>query len=428
MKDPDLLSWKEIAEFLGVTVRTAQLWEKQRGLPVRRLPGGLKASVRASAEELRAWKSGVAVATEAAAAPSERAWKRWGVIGLGVCALVAGGWALAWRGGSGRTIAKAEVRGNTLVALDDRERTLWAHTYDQAPIALAFGEDWNMFVQRIRWRKDSSPELVAGVRLETTTDFRQPVICFDSWGKQRWKWEPTVDLLDFNGAPFEKAWTVMQLLADESGPEHVVWVAVANPLRWASVLYKLDSRGNARLQFANAGSIMRILKLPDEGHGRMLVAGVNNAWAQTFLAEIDPDGEPAFSPPSGADRYHFANGPKGQVLRYFLFPQSEISMANQVPYFHVSALRLAREHMFVETTTNNASVFLYEFDSGLSLQRVRTTASGIGLHQSYEKRGLLDHSVKNCPEITGTQTVREWTPKEGWRDHVVPVSSPYNTR
>ena len=34
-----LTSWKEIANHLQVTVRTAQLWEKQRDLPVRRVPG-----------------------------------------------------------------------------------------------------------------------------------------------------------------------------------------------------------------------------------------------------------------------------------------------------------------------------------------------------------------------------------------------------
>ncbi len=35
----ELNSWKEIAARLDVSVRTAQLWEKERGLPVRRLPG-----------------------------------------------------------------------------------------------------------------------------------------------------------------------------------------------------------------------------------------------------------------------------------------------------------------------------------------------------------------------------------------------------
>jgi hypothetical protein len=35
----ELSSWKEIAAYLGVSVRTAQHWERNRGLPVRRLAG-----------------------------------------------------------------------------------------------------------------------------------------------------------------------------------------------------------------------------------------------------------------------------------------------------------------------------------------------------------------------------------------------------
>ena len=35
-----LAGWKEIARHLGVSVRAAQQWERTRGLPVHRLPGG----------------------------------------------------------------------------------------------------------------------------------------------------------------------------------------------------------------------------------------------------------------------------------------------------------------------------------------------------------------------------------------------------
>jgi hypothetical protein len=49
-----LKTWKEIAEHLGVSVRTAQLWEKERGLPVRRIEG-VKGQVRASPEDLESW-------------------------------------------------------------------------------------------------------------------------------------------------------------------------------------------------------------------------------------------------------------------------------------------------------------------------------------------------------------------------------------
>jgi excisionase family DNA binding protein len=35
----ELITWKEVANHLGVNVGTAQRWEHERDLPVRRLPG-----------------------------------------------------------------------------------------------------------------------------------------------------------------------------------------------------------------------------------------------------------------------------------------------------------------------------------------------------------------------------------------------------
>ena len=50
-----LHSWKEIASYLGVTVRSVQRWEKESGLPVYRQGGGKSARVFAHTDELRGW-------------------------------------------------------------------------------------------------------------------------------------------------------------------------------------------------------------------------------------------------------------------------------------------------------------------------------------------------------------------------------------
>src|SRR5271157_2074659 len=50
-------SWKEIGSYLGRDVRTVQRWERTRGLPVRRLPGGDMARVYALKPELDAWRN-----------------------------------------------------------------------------------------------------------------------------------------------------------------------------------------------------------------------------------------------------------------------------------------------------------------------------------------------------------------------------------
>jgi Tfp pilus assembly protein PilF len=50
-------SWKEIAPFFGRDERTVRRWEKERALPVHRIPGASKGRVFAYESELREWLS-----------------------------------------------------------------------------------------------------------------------------------------------------------------------------------------------------------------------------------------------------------------------------------------------------------------------------------------------------------------------------------
>jgi tetratricopeptide (TPR) repeat protein len=59
-------SWKGIAVFFGRDERTVKRWEKERGLPVHRMPGGARSGVFAYTSELSAWMK----AADAVPAPS----------------------------------------------------------------------------------------------------------------------------------------------------------------------------------------------------------------------------------------------------------------------------------------------------------------------------------------------------------------------
>jgi hypothetical protein len=62
-------SWKEIAAYLEVTVRTAQRWEKERGLPIHRRPGP-RGRIEADPRELQAWQDGTFTARRAPVRPA----------------------------------------------------------------------------------------------------------------------------------------------------------------------------------------------------------------------------------------------------------------------------------------------------------------------------------------------------------------------
>jgi predicted DNA-binding transcriptional regulator AlpA len=68
-----LESWKEIAAYLGRDLRTVMRWEKERSLPVHRVPGGGRAVVYAYRSEIDAWMNGSrgALAADSARESSE---------------------------------------------------------------------------------------------------------------------------------------------------------------------------------------------------------------------------------------------------------------------------------------------------------------------------------------------------------------------
>jgi Tfp pilus assembly protein PilF len=67
-RETRLDSWKAIAAFFGKDERTVKRWEKERGLPVRRVPGATGGTVFAYTAELESWLAG---SKEASAAKVE---------------------------------------------------------------------------------------------------------------------------------------------------------------------------------------------------------------------------------------------------------------------------------------------------------------------------------------------------------------------
>jgi Tfp pilus assembly protein PilF len=89
-----LKSWKQIAAFFGTDERTVKRWEAKRGLPVRRIPGGARATVYAEVAELEQWLKGAPSAPPAPSG-SRRIWV-YGVAGAAL--LIAGAAGLSLRG------------------------------------------------------------------------------------------------------------------------------------------------------------------------------------------------------------------------------------------------------------------------------------------------------------------------------------------
>lgn len=92
--------WKRIAAYLNRDVRTVRRWEKQQGLPVRRLMHDKLATVYAYRSELDAWLSqrdaGAPVKAPADSRGQGKKGLRWALMLLPLV-FIAGYWALSWQ-------------------------------------------------------------------------------------------------------------------------------------------------------------------------------------------------------------------------------------------------------------------------------------------------------------------------------------------
>ena len=109
--------WKAIAAYFNRDRTTAMRWARERGLPIRRMPGGKQGSVFAFEHELAAWalsqrdvadpETPVETETPAPApeadalpAPSPTGSRKRGIVGLAVAAMLAVAatyWIGVWR-------------------------------------------------------------------------------------------------------------------------------------------------------------------------------------------------------------------------------------------------------------------------------------------------------------------------------------------
>ena len=176
----ELHTWKEIAEYLSVTPRTAQLWERDRGLPVRRLPGE-GGRVLARTSELERWKLGPEQADDAVA-PRRRP-VAWLVLALVAMAATATGWFF-WP----RSYPQAfRLEENSVIALDGEGRELWRYTLPPTYYFALGAAEHSKQVDMADVDGDGRNEILASaMSTQASAENNARLICI-SGGKERWR-------------------------------------------------------------------------------------------------------------------------------------------------------------------------------------------------------------------------------------------------
>jgi hypothetical protein len=373
-EDDILNGWKEIGKFLHCSAKTAQRWADSDDLPILRPVTRSKAPVLASKRALDAWLKG--------------------------------------------GVEHVALTDTKLIALDRRSRILWSYEFQHS--LRNYGQD------ELEWRLrivDLKGEGERGVLLAARFSTQQnpnTLFYFSSSGKIDWRLEADPLLRNRDGLPFDRAWAFKDIAVTPTsgGP---VWAALGNHAGWAGCVLRIDPRGRATVQFANAGYVERLCPVTLQNGNFIIACGENNDFDQAFVALLGADDAPAGSPFGERLVYRFSNAPTGAPSKYILFPRTELNLARQSPYGHATRITQHADGIIVEVETGgNGGSFLYHFSKSLEPRYVFPSGSHEFVHQSLEKTGAITHSWLNCPEMQTPLFLRTWEPDSGWYDQPIP--------
>ncbi len=425
MEDTRLDSWKAIAAYLNRNERTVRGWERELGLPVRRMPGGRGRSVFAYTSEIDAWLKTAPQRDEgesrpapdvsgATAARRRVARMAWRLAVPFVVVVVAGVWRLR-PAALGTDHLRLETEPDGVAAIDAAGHERWKYEFPPqytaaypdvdggSPVVMTGGHPAMFVATSLRTRRaDNVKEsgelswLDAGGGLERTFSF--------------------ADRVTLHGTTYGPPWVLTAFDVNDAGGARRIAVAAHHYVWDASLVTVLDDRFTRLGTFVHAGWIESAHWV---GPNRLLVGGFSNTRDGGMVALLDPGALNGQGPePPGSVRDCEACGPDRPV-RMVVLPRTEVNRAS-VSRFNRARVQIAADRIFVRTEEVPSSVqgavdAIYEFTPQLDLIRASFSDRYWEVHRALEGQGQVRHAREQCPDRDGPAEIQVWEPQTGWR-------------
>jgi len=425
-----LQGWKQIADYLGVSVRTTQLWEEERGLPVRRLPGG-RSRVWADTEELEVWRrnadnSEVAPSVENgpdsppsldsplngtfAESPETTGWWRFkiapflkanrGVVITIVFVVVAGAIFLVSSPDGTRNQrsegipARWLVERRFLTVMDTAGKVIWKREFDY-DLCIPGRETFWVEEPCLRDIDDDG-------EVETLfAEHRQAasrLTCYSQSGSEKWRFMPG-RAVKTRGETFT-SFDVrnFEVFRPTAHAALQVVVCSTNVPYYPCQIALLSNRGQVMSEYWHSGHIgmsQRQTCLTDfdsDGRLEILLAGVSNGFKQATLVVLPSEALSGASLEENPD-YQLLGFEKPNEKARVLFSRSCLNRRSGEPFNWADAVELIRDSAMVGVTEERGSsvAVLYFLDRRFCLQRMDVVEQFKLRHEALLLAGQIDH-------------------------------------
>lgn len=305
--DRRLVSWKAIAGYLGVSVRTAQKWERQRALPVHRMPGR-RGTVYANTNELDAW---AAAGGRAAATWHSSRWLLWMLPAFAALVLAAGVAAYRHRGEA--QPHSWSFTAGALEILDEDGRIVWRKPLPPQPANRFLSPSGSHpQIQIADLDGDGANEVVVGYSAAEPLESR--VECYSATGELRWSYRPgrrvRTPQEEFSHSYDFRAVVVIP------GRQPRLAVAAVHAVSFPGQVTLLSPAGEVLAEYWHSGPLTELAASDIDRDGRLelLAGGTNHAQRSAELVVLDPDNMNGCS--REPDEFQFLDlGPPVEELR-----------------------------------------------------------------------------------------------------------------
>lgn len=404
MDREQLEGWKEIGRYLGKSVRTVQLWEKDLGLPVHRLQN----RVYADPADLDAWLERQRVFTQTSgqtlpeSLPDEsglphpesigvpvppvqpdRTPRRW-LAAAAFFVLAATLFAVARWEPAGLSPVSLKVEGAVLTAYDIENHRVFSHTLPAAPWGYVIGQNDPRDYPRSLFADldgDGRNELLYVYWAQDMTANGTVLYCFRPDGSVAWKRKMGRPLETARGTALSNSFhtTTLAALAKARPDGGRLVVGSQHSHSYPYQVALLTADGTLVSEYFHPGWLLKIAiaDLNGDGHEEILYGGVSASYGR------DPDGNygPALvvldsrrvfgqGPVLPSEPLPLKGIPRGDEAAVLFFPSPVEPTENGI-YYRVHRLRLSGDAIELEVRQTNeprdAPHVLYRLDRKLSV-------------------------------------------------------------
>ncbi len=392
---PALVSWKAIAAYLKVDVRTAQRWLKKTDIPIYHQGGRPKGRPVAYPDELDHWTVQRTPAdrtgTEQGRASHRVPAAVWGVLSLAALLLAAYAWVRLVPGEP----VRARVEGDRFIVVDAQGRVCWQRSFPELPTA----SRWAPVAPPVQSHYvgelagDGHPEVLLNVPPDGANGVPGRLFAFDYRGHERWH-AAYGGTLRWEGREFSNSYGG-HVLRIVHGRERSYILTVASHILWfpSQVALWDPATGKKLEEYWHPGVIQQVAlhDLDGDHVDELVLAGINNpgqGLGHSGLVALHLPFGPRRAP-VGTEMADFSGG---REVGYLLFPRSDVCTATgQIP--RVSDLLIeARDRLVVTIACDTASV-VYTLNLNLRPIDVRLSDNFESTHRRLEAAGLLTHSL-----------------------------------